>query len=275
MSGLSYFPDTAEEAALEICISLMHSFIMSFSKSAEDAGMKAPSAFAAWKFMTDDHALARTVEKQFKALGVKDDCSKVKFANLTSFAHEKFIGLYKTLMSIAFSNTLVPDLRLWSESLMSSSDSELDEFQKITDYVHELMNNKAYPINQESNMLAGDGHSDLFHECFTCIRNMVHTISLDNVRKKPDNRDARQAVDAALRLKIGLKCTPAQALSRHYLMKAALNEHASLQALENVTQTRNPVTAARRVRIGVICKILVEGLVKWKQKLAGSLSALD
>ncbi|KAJ4470949.1 hypothetical protein J3R30DRAFT_3710930 [Lentinula aciculospora] len=241
-SGLLYFPETAKEAALEVCLGLMHSFNTVFDQDKTPGPMISP--YAPWRFTTDDRALARAVENKFKALGVKEDRCKVDFVDITTEAHDRFDGLYKGIVrmldlpdiaraafetptSIAFSTLPVADPEGWLMRLQGiSNQTPKDvEFQKISDYAQEFMNNEPLPVNSD------DNSKRFAHlgETLERIKAITMSSSLEEVRRKADAGDAQHAVDAALRLKYGIKCKSDRTLSREYLIKAALNEQATAQ----------------------------------------------
>ncbi|KAF8832872.1 hypothetical protein HHX47_DHR1001358 [Lentinula edodes] len=239
--GLSYFPETAKEAALEICLGLMHSFNTTFNQEMTPGPMMDP--YAPWKFTTDDRALAQAVQKQFKSLGVKEDRCKVGFVDITQEAHERFDGLYKSLVAvlglpdivraalvtpsaIGFSGLPPADPEAWlmNPGSLHGTPEEV-EFQKIIGYSQEFMNNEPLPVNSGN----GLNRSSNLMETLERIKTVTTSTSLEQVQRRADAGDSQHAIDAALRLKYGLKCTADRVLSRSYLIKAALNENANAQ----------------------------------------------
>ncbi|KAF9065553.1 hypothetical protein BDP27DRAFT_1424755 [Rhodocollybia butyracea] len=251
-AGLSYFPETAKEASHEICLGLMHAFLTMFTEeipgSTTDGLKTSPNALAPWKLTTDDRSLAQAVEEQFKALGVNPDRCKVECVNLVSFAQVEFDNFYQGLKGmlgvsdfvkatlvtpqcIGFSNAIPPDPKAWSRSGPSSGhdDEEMSGVNSILGYIHEFMNNEPLPVNEDG-AAGGSTHlSSRIQQSFGHIKTMLETTTLKDVCKKADRGDAQQAVDAALRLKLGCGCTPDRVLSRKYLIQAALDEKASSQ----------------------------------------------
>ncbi|KAF5384012.1 hypothetical protein D9757_006923 [Collybiopsis confluens] len=232
-TGLAYFPETAEQAALEICLGLMHYFI-----SGSGVGPNAP-----WSLTTDDLDLARAVQAQFKALGVKEERCQVNYVgNITGLVQYHFNDLYEgmkgmldyslvaraaltTPQSIAFSNMSRPDSNAWAFSVPPSfyrDEPEMKEVQKLADYVRDFANNEPTPVNQD----ASPDFQTRFSRTLEQVKAVVDTNTLDQVRKKADAGDPQQAIDAALRLKYGLQCNQDATLSRDYLIKAALDREA-------------------------------------------------
>ncbi|KAJ3715771.1 hypothetical protein C8R42DRAFT_725575 [Lentinula raphanica] len=242
-TGIAYFPDNAKEAALEICFGLMHSFNTAFDLNKGPGGpVLAP--YGPWKLTTDDHPLAREVEKQLKALGVKEERCKVEYANLTDLAHKQFELMYKGIKStlglpdiaraalhtpsqIAFSSLTPPDPEAWSmmSPQRSGATPEEMEFEKLSMYAQEFMNNEPLPVDYSYDKDRFSNIGDIFEN----IRGVISSKSLEQVKKEADAGDAQHAIDAGLRLKYGIKCKPDRNLSRTYLLKAALNEKASAQ----------------------------------------------
>lgn len=222
-SGLSYFPETAKEAAPDICLGLMHSFITSFmdnrtARMAPDGLKSSPSAFAPWKLTTDDRGLAKAVEEQFKSMGVHADRCKVEYANITRLAHQDFDGLYKgikdmlgvsdlvkaalvTPTSIGFSNIVPPDPKAWSNPRFVSSaiDDGMGGANSILDYIHEFMNSEPLPVNEDGAAGSSSQFASRMHQSFGNTTILLETTTLKDIRKKADAGDAQQAIDAALR----------------------------------------------------------------------------
>ncbi|KAH7874341.1 uncharacterized protein C8R40DRAFT_1194669 [Lentinula edodes] len=215
--GLSYFPETAKEAALEICLGLMHSFNTTFNQEMTPGPMMDP--YAPWKFTTDDRALAQAVQKQFKSLGVKEDRCKVGFVDITQEAHERFDGLYKSLVAvlglpdivraalvtpsaIGFSGLPPADPEAWlmNPGSLHGTPEEV-EFQKIIGYSQEFMNNEPLPVNSGN----GLNRSSNLMETLERIKTVTTSTSLEQVQRRADAGDSQHAIDAALRLKYGLK----------------------------------------------------------------------
>ncbi|KAE9408264.1 hypothetical protein BT96DRAFT_970906 [Gymnopus androsaceus JB14] len=247
-SGLSYFPETAKQAALEICLGLMNSFITGFHGNSPT-----PDKLAPWKLTTDDRTLAKAVEEQFKSLGVNPDRCKVEYLNLTRFAHQQFDDVYKgmkgilgisdfvkaaltTPSAIDFSTAAPADPNFFSPGSsfvgLSEDEENSDELKganMIMAYYHEFMNNEPLPVNVNSSSRSSDQHASRLNQGFAQIKALLETTTLKEVRKEADAGDAQQAVDTALRLRFGYDCTPDRTLSRDYLIKAAFNATASSQ----------------------------------------------
>ncbi|KIK71457.1 hypothetical protein GYMLUDRAFT_149645 [Collybiopsis luxurians FD-317 M1] len=233
--GLIYFPETAKEAALEICLGLMHQFLTNYDLKVKP--------LAPWALTTDDRALAKAVQEQFKALGVKEDRCKVDFVgSMTQFAHTHFEEIYKNMktmlgfaeiaqaalstpQSISFSNLLKRDANAWAfSSSLHLHDADAMQMQTMLDYFREFANNEPRAVNMD-----GPDMRTRLPNTLEQVEEILSSITLDEVRKKADAGDAQQAVDAALRLKYGIKCTQDRILSRQYLIKAALDKKASPQ----------------------------------------------
>ncbi|KAJ3828299.1 hypothetical protein F5878DRAFT_588084 [Lentinula raphanica] len=243
-----YFPYNAEEAALDICFGLMHSFNTVFGQDKTPIGaITAP--YGPWKLTTDDRSLAEAVETKFKALGVKGKRCKVDFTvDLTHKAHDYFKPSYRLMptdangftssagdrlvapISIAFSSLAQPNPEAWMlipPSLYHGNTPEDKEFQQLIMYAHEFENSEPHPmVHRPSERLRSFRP---IGERLEIIKAYITTVSLEQAKRKADAGDGFAAVDAALRLKYGIQCEPDRIISRLYLLKVALDENASAQ----------------------------------------------
>ncbi|KAJ7141860.1 hypothetical protein C8R43DRAFT_584233 [Mycena crocata] len=241
--GFSFFPDTAEEAAVEVAKALIHSFVDGFGIAKFERNPPPPRA--PWALQTDDANLARAVGAELKRLGVKaPEVCAVKFVpgpKITNQAQEQFeevfTGMKKAMgmkdiasaalmtpSSITFSTwTLAP----WVERASDLSEAALAYTQRL---------NTARPISKEQD-------TGSFVQEIQVMMEVLRRRSTAEVRTEAEAGNPQANLEYALRyaelagyfydflsgdyrLQFGIQCTPSRSLFRQHIIKVILSDKA-------------------------------------------------
>lgn len=108
-SELEFFPESAEEAAAEVAMAIIHSFASKMGEK-EILGT-AELNFAPWKLMTEDKTLAIQVGKELRRIGIHPDLCKidVSLKSVVSLAQEAFERTFKSIREfMGMQETIMP-----------------------------------------------------------------------------------------------------------------------------------------------------------------------
>lgn len=231
---MMFFPETGKEAAPEVARGLIRAFLTSFG----DTGM---TPLAPWKLTTEDTDLATAVGAEFKKLGVRKELCKISVSHSNAaIARESFEDFFNGLKShmnfseiasaavscpesIAFRNFTPPSsVSRAAASTHREGGGDSSSFETALAYV-----------NIRKNCIPIDFSKPVDHTWGARIMKEIDDV-LAMIKSKPENiikaeadaGNSEAALDYGFRLRNGLECTPNRALTRRYLVQAALDTDA-------------------------------------------------
>jgi hypothetical protein len=189
---LSFFPESENEAALEIARALLHSFVdnMGLNKMQQNP----PSPFAPWTLMTEEPSLAAAVGAELKKMGVTKELHTVSVSSKADIriAEESFIKFYRDFAT----NPTVPPPQaiMFRTQIPPLTQQELpgDDFKYACDY-YQLRQNMRPPRKN----IDKTGAFDL--AAVQSVMADLTAISTPDVKTKADAGDMDAALDYALR----------------------------------------------------------------------------
>ncbi|KAH7101136.1 hypothetical protein BKA62DRAFT_796670, partial [Auriculariales sp. MPI-PUGE-AT-0066] len=111
-SGVSFFPETAEDAAPEILHAILHAYVNGMGRM-EDNPPPGP-----WKLTTGERSLAIAIGNAMKAAGVSAvelHTIRTSSSHVTKIADERFANLFKTISGPPQANMPAPDMIFYSK----------------------------------------------------------------------------------------------------------------------------------------------------------------
>ncbi|KAG7451056.1 uncharacterized protein BT62DRAFT_1071654 [Guyanagaster necrorhizus] len=231
---MMFFPETGKEAAPEVARGLIRAFLTSFG----NPGM---IPLAPWKLTTEDTDLATAIGAEFKRLGVRKELWKICVSHSNAIiARESFEDFFKGLKShmnfshIASAAVSCPESIAFRNFTPPSSVSRTaaSRHRESDDDSSSLEIALAY-VNMHKNCIPVDFSKPVDHTWGARIMKEIDDV-LATVKSKPekvvkaeaDAGNPKAALDYGFRLKTGLECTPNRALTRRYLVQAALDTNA-------------------------------------------------
>ncbi|KDR84456.1 hypothetical protein GALMADRAFT_87436 [Galerina marginata CBS 339.88] len=233
-SGITFFPESPEEAAPEIAKALLHAFAHSFS----EYNLGRPNALlliAPWRLTTEDKGLALAVGDEFKRLGVcppelcrigvsTKSLNKKVQDRFDSYFHdikkatgipEKVCSLVSTPKSIVFH-----EQRPCTTSDIDAEESQTNERAISLTYISVI--ERCRP-----EMDAVRGFEERLCKWAEGLDKILTEKPTDIVKEAADAGDAEAAYDYGLRLLYGFGCKRDRAFARKYIIKSLSSPHAS------------------------------------------------
>ncbi|KIY47472.1 hypothetical protein FISHEDRAFT_45299 [Fistulina hepatica ATCC 64428] len=230
-NGLEFFPEVAEQAAPPVAKALIYAFVHNLGQDAT-MGENAPPAFAPWKLMTDDRALAVAVGQELRKLGVRaEELFRVGVTSAADLrmADTAFEGFFDTLKKAAGlagiaayvldAPTSIGFANAPPEVPVPTNASEMDV---VRDYVHRYMNARP-PLGKFDKDKAA---ANIMHE-WAIKQGHLDAHPLSDVRQAADAGDPAAAFDCGMRFLFGYRCSVDRCQARRYLMKVVVSNCAS------------------------------------------------
>ncbi|SJL00036.1 uncharacterized protein ARMOST_03348 [Armillaria ostoyae] len=231
--GMTFFPETAKEAAPETAKALIHAFLSGFS----DSPGRAMSPMAPWKLTTDDPDLQAAIEQEFRNLGIRNELVSI---GATSPSREKVImqSFLVTFDRIKHtfcdpesrSSTIIPPFSIGYKALnppplipasvlrLVDQDNTMLEQGKIMAYAQ--LSIGCRPHDASKSLDSSAVHEEIMTKVAS-VEDLFKSQPMNAVKTKANAGDADAALDYGLRLMHGCGCSPNRSLARQYLVMAA------------------------------------------------------
>ncbi|KAF8162603.1 hypothetical protein B0H34DRAFT_650049 [Crassisporium funariophilum] len=234
-SGIAFFPESGEQAAVEVAKALLHAFVNNLGHN-RMMGDNAPPAFAPWKITTEDKHLASAVGKELKRLGVRAEelhniaVSKKAVNQIMDNAFNKlFVTLKRAvgLTGIAGGIIMTPQSITFHHLMLTPrpaiSDHRLDSFELALKYTEQLARGRPPKTSDMHSkiMLANQGLE------IEAILKKIERKPENVIKAEADGGDPDTAFDYGVRLLVGLGCNANRTISRDYLIKALSSSEAT------------------------------------------------
>ncbi|KAF5318143.1 hypothetical protein D9619_012203 [Psilocybe cf. subviscida] len=238
--GLSFFPETAQEAASEIVRGLLHTF----ANNTHMGFLAAPTAgppLAPWKLMTTDKSLAQAVGMELKRQGVTpaplcdvgiskpavvravEDRWKTLFEKIlqTTGFDAMLRAAIVTPTSIKFNTNLIKDPPIPGE------DPDMDAEEKRANLILQYFNILGAAEPRDDRPDDGPALAARIAAQYEMLAESLERMNERHINSAADRGDSESALDYGIRLSLGLDCKRNRKRARDYLIKAAFSPTAS------------------------------------------------
>ncbi|RDB30503.1 hypothetical protein Hypma_007258 [Hypsizygus marmoreus] len=230
-SGITYFPESGVTAAPEICKALIHSFLSSFGSAKFTRGAP-PPLYAPFKLTTEDPTIAAAVTAEFQRLGVRADLCKVHVVRGKPLvdaqaAFKRFWEGLKTQIGftgLAGACFPAPDSIMFRgfQAAQWGEGPERDETERLLCYVRQLAGIRRLDQVPE------DSQRDLLEQ-LEAVTALTNGKAIEIVRAEADAGNSESAIDYALRVQAGIKCTPNREVFHSYVTKVITSARSTPQ----------------------------------------------
>ncbi|KZV95770.1 hypothetical protein EXIGLDRAFT_834143 [Exidia glandulosa HHB12029] len=218
-SGLTWFPETPEEAAAEVARALVHSFVDNMGLGKFERHPPPPTA--PWSWMTMEPALAAAVGKELSRMGVAASLLqnvKVSSEDVQAIANESFTPVFRSICP----HPAVPVPEAINFGVVSIEE-KVPHYEDATAFAlayYQLRQNNTPPQSNIDDTPAFD--PTVVQQTYDILRSAPTT----EVKARADAGNPGAALDYGLRQLLGYEGNYNAKTARLYLMKVVMSQGA-------------------------------------------------